>query len=286
MNISLNVIKSFSINGTGGNPAGVVLEADFLTAAQKQEIARKAGLSETAFVSESSVSDFKLEFFTPTKQIPHCGHATIATFWYLKSLSKISADNSSKETIDGTRKIIFHGDEPYMEQRAARFESLENVTDIVRSLGLKESDLMKDLPPVIGNTGNSFLLIGVDDEKKLGLITPDFNAIAKITEARNCVGYYVFAKTDSGFDAQTRMFAPGYGINEESATGMAAGPLACLLFNSGFVDKETYVIGQGNFMSPPSASRINVNLHVEENTIKSLSAGGKAYLDETRTIQV
>lgn len=286
MNISLNVIRSFSIDGTGGNPAGVVLDTDFLTTTQKQDIARKAGLSETAFVSKSSVADFKLEFFTPTKQIPHCGHATIATFWYLKSLGKISSDNSSKETIDGTRKIIFHDDEPYMEQRAPRFTPLQDITDVVRSLGLQESDLINDLPPVIGNTGNSFLLIGVNDEKKLRAIIPDFNAIAKITQPLDCVGYYVFAKTVSGFDAQTRMFAPGYGIDEESATGMAAGPLACLLFISRSTNKNSCLIGQGNFMNPPSASRINVNLQIEENTIKSLLAGGKAYLAESRTMHV
>jgi len=36
-----------------------------------------------AFVSPSRTANFKLEFFTPTRQISHCGHATIATFSYL-----------------------------------------------------------------------------------------------------------------------------------------------------------------------------------------------------------
>ena len=61
-----------------------MLDADRLTSQQKQEIATKVGLSETAFVSPSSVAEFKLDFFTPVKQIPHCGHATIGTFTYLK----------------------------------------------------------------------------------------------------------------------------------------------------------------------------------------------------------
>jgi PhzF family phenazine biosynthesis protein len=284
MNIELNIINSFSIEGTGGNPAGVVLDADHLTSLQKQQIAREARLSETAFVSKSAIADFKLEFFTPTRQIPHCGHATIATFSYLKSLNKIRSNNSSKETIDGTRRIHFVGDEAYMEQPGATFTSPPDVAEILKSIGLVEADLISNLPPVIGNTGNSFLLIGVDDEKKLSAINPDFDKIASITNALKCVGYYVFALSQNGFDAQTRMFAPGYGINEESATGMAAGPLACFLFSSGIVQRNSLVIGQGKFMTPASASRINVNLQIEQNKIKALTSGGNAYLASTRSI--
>ena len=286
MKISLNIINSFSIDGAGGNPAGVVLDADSLTTAQKQQVAREAGLSETAFVSKSTIADFKLEFFTPTKQIPHCGHATIATFWYLKSLGKIHSTSSSKETIDGTRKIFFKDDEPFMEQLSPKFTSISNIAEILVSIGLAKSDLHKNLPPIIGYTGNSFILIGVDGEAKLKSIQPDFQKIARITEALNCVGYYVFAPTASGFNAQARMFAPGFGIDEESATGMAAGPLACLLFNSAIVHQDVLTIGQGKYMNTPSPSRIKVNLHLERNRIKSLTAGGKAYLASTRSIEI
>ena len=286
MNISLNIINSFSIDGAGGNPAGVVLGADTLTTSQKQQIARKAGLSETAFVSRSAIADFKLEFFTPTKQIPHCGHATIAAFWYLKSLGKIHSTTSSKETIDGTRKIFFLDDEPYMEQLSPKFTPIPDSAEILSSVGLTKADLHKSLPPVIGNTGNSFVLIGVDQETKLKLIKPDFQKIARITTTLNCVGYYVFAITDSEFNAQARMFAPAFGINEESATGMAAGPLASLLFNSTGAWQDTLIIGQGKYMSDPSPSKINVHVELEGDIIKSLTAGGKAYLSKTKSIEI
>jgi PhzF family phenazine biosynthesis protein len=47
----VNIVNAFVDGGRGGNPAGVVLDADGLSAQQKQAIARLAGLSETAFVS-------------------------------------------------------------------------------------------------------------------------------------------------------------------------------------------------------------------------------------------
>lgn len=88
--IEVQIINAFVDNQKGGNPAGVVLNADNLTNEQKLKVASKVGLSETAFVSKSTMADYKLDFFTPTRQIAHCGHATIATFSYLSQLGLIS----------------------------------------------------------------------------------------------------------------------------------------------------------------------------------------------------
>ena len=62
-NIEVNLVNSFTYNGKGGNPAGVVLNADRFSSEQKQRIAKEAGFPETAFVSSSEVADYKLEFF-------------------------------------------------------------------------------------------------------------------------------------------------------------------------------------------------------------------------------
>jgi predicted PhzF superfamily epimerase YddE/YHI9 len=118
-------IHLFGDGKTGGNPAGVVLDADDLSSCQKLEIASKIGLSETAFVSTSEVADFKLDFFTPTKQIAHCGHAMIATFAYLKELGRVTESRTSKETIDGTREIFSDGGMAFMEQMSPRYGIVE-----------------------------------------------------------------------------------------------------------------------------------------------------------------
>ena len=90
MQIHVKIVAAFVEDNKGGNPAGVVLDADHLTRDQKINIAARVGLSETAFVSRSDQSDFKLDFFTPSWQIAHCGHATIATFAYLQQAGPYS----------------------------------------------------------------------------------------------------------------------------------------------------------------------------------------------------
>lgn len=117
MKIDIPIINAFVDEHKGGNPAGVVLDAQQYSQDQKQRIAASIGLSETAFVSPSSVADFKLEFFTPTRQIAHCGHATIATFCYLRQIGLLPNDQTSKETIDGRREILMQGDMPTWNNR-------------------------------------------------------------------------------------------------------------------------------------------------------------------------
>jgi PhzF family phenazine biosynthesis protein len=279
--ITVHIISGFTDNGGGGNPAGVVLDADGLSGDEKQAIASKAGMSETAFVSHSSVADFKLDFFTPVKQIPHCGHATIATFSYLQQSGRLSNNESSKETIDGIRKIVLRDDLAFMEQLAPKYFSVQNeMENILSSLGLQPGNLIDEAEPFIVNTGNSFLIIGLKEFETLKNLQPDFDLISKISEPHNLIGFYVFTKETivTGRDTSARMFGPYYGIPEESATGMAAGPLACYLYDRMGIKKQQLKIEQGQFMRPPSPSLIIVDLVLEKGKIKSLMAGGKGKL--------
>ena len=86
--VEVYVVRAFSKGGKGGNKAGVVLDSHDLMPAKMMAIAKDLGYSETAFLTESDVADFKVRYFTPTEEVPLCGHATIATFSILNSLGK------------------------------------------------------------------------------------------------------------------------------------------------------------------------------------------------------
>jgi PhzF family phenazine biosynthesis protein len=285
--VEVQILRAFVDHETGGNPAGVVLNADALTAAQKQTVARMTGFSETAFVSQSTVADIKLDFYTPTRQIAHCGHATIATFSFLAQTGVVKTRHSSKETIDGRREILLAGDLAFMEQKAPQYQSAGLYREqIVQSLGITEQDLLPGLPVMRVNTGNSFMIIPVTTPAVLKGIHPDFRFIAQLSEQLDLVGFYVFCllPQNQPRDADTRMFAPRYGIEEEAATGMAAGPLACYLFDQLHIKKETYLIQQGHFMARPSPSVLQVNVSAKAGQITSLMVGGKGVQTGKSTI--
>lgn len=280
MKTHVKIVNAFIDGAAGGNPAGVVLNADSLSADQKLQIAAQVGLSETAFISKSEIADFKLDFFTPNRQIAHCGHATIATFSYLQQLGKIPNPNTSKETIDGPRKIRMDGESAFMEQTPPRYIDVsKHLDEILHSLQVNKSDLLHGFQPMVVNTGNSFMIIPLKDKARVKRIQPDLDLIHRLSEMYDLIGFYLFTPATEipGRDAGARMFGPRYGISEEAATGMAAGPLACYLYDIMNIKKETFLIEQGHWMPQPSPSIITVRLEPDKSgKIGRLFAGGKA----------
>ncbi|TLP46118.1 PhzF family phenazine biosynthesis protein [Cohaesibacter sp. CAU 1516] len=293
--IAVEIVHGFVDGDKGGNPAGVVLDADDLTEPDMLAIAASVGLSETAFVSQSASEGFKFDFFTPNRRIAHCGHATIAAFSHLDALSRIDNPETSKETIDGPRRIRMKAGAAYMEQLAPKYQKLTDWKEagvsleaVLSSLGLEEGALDPTFPSVLVNTGNSFIVLAVKSGKQLASLKPDFAAISDISERLDLIGYYIFTTDQSATkrDATARMFAPRYAIEEEAATGMAAGPLACLLHDFGPNAKEIYDIEQGTFMTPASPSLIHVELETKGGKITSLMAGGQGKVMRSLTVTI
>jgi len=291
--VQVHIVNAFTQDGTGGNPAGVVLDADDLDDSAMQFIAARTGLSETAFVSRSPTEGARLDFFTPTRRIAHCGHATIAAFALMRAEGRIADGPTSKQTIDGPRRILVRNGVVFMEQQAPRYTTPagwagSGVTraEVLAALGLAAEQLDPRMEPQVVDTGNRFLLIGIAAEADLAGVSPDQEAIARISEALDLIGFYVFAVTrDAGLaQATTRMFAPRYGIAEESATGMAAGPLACLLHDVLGYRRALFGIEQGRFMTPPSVSALRIELDLNDQGIIGLMAGGTGHRSHTTDV--
>lgn len=280
--VTVHIVNAFVDDNAGGNPAGVVVDANGLSSAQKLKVAQGVGLSETAFVSASATATLKLDFYTPSRQIAHCGHATIATFSLLRQLGVLQEGKHSKETIDGNRTVILESDMAFMEQRAPSFKYLDRVGEVsgrvLGSLGLTDQQLLAGFAPCVVDTGNSFLLLALDSETTLSTLQPDLSAVNEVSEALDLIGYYPFslATRKPGRQAAARMFAPRYGIAEEAGTGMAAGPLACWLHEVLGVRHSNFLLEQGWLMHPPSPCEITVNLTLQASGIVGLMAGGRA----------
>jgi PhzF family phenazine biosynthesis protein len=271
--MSAEIVYAFVKDNQGGNPAGVVLEADALSSDQKQDIAAKLGLSETAFVSKADGADFLLEFFTPNRQIPHCGHATIATFGYMQSKNLLAKETYRMKTIAGANDVFVKGEMIFMEQRAPQYVPVKDEKAVFASLGISSAD--GDIPLVV-NTGNSFLLLEVNNSSILKNIQYNPALVEAISEQYDLIGFYVFTRDSKNADATARMFGPRYSIPEEAGTGMAAGPLACYLYDYRQIKKSNFLIEQGAFMVPPSPSELVAELKLKDGRIDSLLVGGKA----------
>ena len=101
--IEIHQVDAFTDELFGGNPAGVVTNADLLSESEMQQIAREMNLSETAFVLSATdpEADLRLRFFTPANtEIDFCGHATVGALAQLAWNGKLAATGRQSVTVE------------------------------------------------------------------------------------------------------------------------------------------------------------------------------------------
>lgn len=280
--VEVYVASAFSKDGAGGNKAGVVLERPDLSAVEKMAIAKELGYSETAFVcAKENGKTFSLEYFTPTDEVPLCGHATIASFVVLWLLGKVSAGAYSIVTKAGRLSVRVEADGTvFMEQNPPAYGEILSAQELCGCVA--EDAVEKSRPVQIVSTGLPDILLPVRSVEALAQLRPDFERMTEVSRLKNAVGFHAFALAeDGGITAVCRNFAPLYGIDEESATGTASCALACYLFRH-HEKKEQYVFEQGYSLDLPS--RITVNLVCSGDAIEQVWVGGQGILLEKKEL--
>lgn len=272
--VNVFAVNAFTKNNSGGNPAGVCLNADSLNEQQMQSIAAKVDFSETAFVQKSNVADFKVRFFTPVSEVPLCGHATIATFHTLFTNGLIKSGKYSQETKAGVLEIEVNRGEVFMQQNLPKYLGEINREEVASCLGTS-TDNLADLPIEILSTGYPVLIVPFKSLKTLLEVAPNFEKIKNLQGRHKCFLYAFTKETKLKSSAHTRMFDPLDGIKEESATGTAGGALSCYLFKHNLAsDFSSLVFEQGYSLNRPS--EIKASLQVKNGQVENVKVGGLA----------
>ncbi len=276
VNIEVNLVSSFTVNGKGGNPAGVVLNSDKLSDAQKLKISQAVGYSETAFVSSDDEADYEVSFFTTTGEVDFCGHATLATFSTLYQKGILTAGSYVQRTKVGMLTVTIEpSGKVIMEQQLPQKLDCFSYQEISNVIGIKSSILESTkLPIEVISTGLPDVIIPVP-YGYLDIIKPDDELIANFCEKHKVVGFHVFelCGSESKLTASCRNFAPLFGISEESATGSSSGALACYLTEHLALGSD-YVFEQGRVMD--CTSIITASVKSDNSTLINVKVGGFA----------
>lgn len=295
------IVNAFTTCGKGGNGAGVVIDGDTLTYFEMQEIARKVGLSETAFVikSQRPEYDYEVKFFTPTTEVDLCGHATIATFYTLASLGLIKGHNNTiklkQKTLAGILevKLVFEEgkiEAVLMTQATPKFLfTVEDLEPLCKVLNINKEVVGLNgfkINPMAVSTGLSDIMLPIRNLEALKSITPDFKALADYSDSLNLIGVHAFSlETEKeASTVTTRNFGPAAGIDEESATGTSNGALAAYLVKNGVIplSKDTKILcEQGYYMDNPSEIVAKVEGDLDNLIIK---VGGSATIIEKKVV--
>jgi len=275
-----------------GNPLAVILDGEGLNSEEMQAIAREMNLSETTFVlpSTKKEANYKVRIFTPRKEIPFAGHPSIGTAHALIEEGTIVIQEGA--TI--IRQELGIGVLPIEISRNKDGKHLITMTQGQPGLGHILEDMQKvanalrisvdqvgcgNLPVQVSSTGLNQLMIPLRSLGQVQDLSPSFELLKDFERKLNVTGCCVFTLETSDPDAfvHMRFFAPEAGVQEDPATGSAAGALGAYLVAHGvFGDRDPalFVIEQGLEIQRPS--RITVTVHHTEGTPTIVKVGGSA----------
>lgn len=292
-------VDAFTTERFCGNPAGVVLNADGLSVEEMQQIARELNNSETAFIlsPDGPDHDVWVRFFTPTREVPICGHATISAHFVRALASQAPTSTVVQKTGAGILPVEIIADEGgyriVMTQGKIEFEPpfAEDMRNaIVAALGLNAQERDARCPLQIVSTGHSKVLIGIREQKILHALKPDFTRLTELSAQIGCNGYFVFTFESESPDILThgRMFAPAIGIQEDPVTGNANGPLGAYIVRHGLVEHDGRCFcfrgKQGEAIGRPGI--VDVTVEIETGQPVKTKVGGQAIVVFQTTLQL
>jgi predicted PhzF superfamily epimerase YddE/YHI9 len=200
-------LDAFTTRRFAGNPAAVMPLAGFPEDAVLQALAAENNLPETAFLVPEG-GDYRLRWFTPTTEVPLCGHATLA-----------SAAVVMERLEPGRLRVVFHSASgPLTVTRTATGYRMDFPARPSRLIpappGLAEA--LGSVPVEVRADAFNYLAL-LESAPAVRELAPDLAAIARL----ECQGVIVTAPGDGAYDFVSRYFAPAKGIPEDPVTGGA-----------------------------------------------------------------
>ena len=258
-----------------------------------QRIAQEMNFSETTFVfPKQGPGDVKMRIFTPAAELPVAGHPTIGTTFALAIEGVIAPGRESFVFELGVGPIPvsleWQGDRlkfAWMTQLLPSFgRQIDDRAGLAAAIGLETSDLVEH-PAESVSCGVPFLFVPIRSRAAVDRVAIDVRSLNRIIQHAGVeeTGVFFFTTDRTGAKSDetvySRMLAPGFGIAEDPATGIASGPLGCYLLYHGLVSPEqaqSMISLQGAAMKRPS--RLYISIDSKDDRISRVRVGGQAVL--------
>lgn len=288
-NVTVFHYDAFTTTPNKGNAAGIVFDADNLSAVEMQQIALKVGFNECSFPVHSDVADIRIRYFTPGHEMDLCGHATIATLYGLLTTGRLQwKEELSIETRAGILRVYVKQDggtiRLKMEHAKPQFIPFEgSVEELAHSIGIEVSDIHPHYPIVYGSTGIWTLCIPINSLEAFSKMNPTNELFPSILTKMPKASFHPFSL--SAFDPSAHMHArhfssPFSGTIEDAITGTASGVMGAYIATFVTPDrKELYdlVVEQGQELGKDG----RVVVHVDhKNELKIAISGTAVFVKE------
>ncbi len=268
-----------------GNPVAVVLGADGLSDDTMQAVARWTNLSETTFVLESDVADYRVRIFSTVGEFPFAGHPTIGTAHAVREAGLVAPGEGPAEAVmecaAGPVPIVWNADGTITATVPVSgvVGPGSDVGDLGRLLG---GEVLE--PVLVIDTGPHWMVARMGSAGEVMAATPDTDLLTSGCEAVGASGLTIYGFDPEGGGAvEVRSFAPGDGVPEDPVCGSGNAAVARHLEVSGglSVTGRRYTARQGRAVGRDGRVRVEVSVDGRE-----ISIGGPAVTVVTGVIDL
>lgn len=236
-------VDAFTDTPFKGNPAGVMLVDEHFPAEEMQQLAMEMNLSETAFIIPNE-NEFRIQYFTPTREVPLCGHATLASAHIIYELGLKKQNESITFKAEGANLTITkQGDWIAMNFPAYPLTKIDIPSEFKAIVGFEPVDMFSSI--------YDWVIAVAASEAQVLHAKPDFERMKT-----NGLGHLMITAQGEQPDRDfvLRCFAPTSGINEDPVTGSAHCALTPLWY------EKTGKAGFNSYQLSKRTGRLKVKL--------------------------
>lgn len=281
--VTIAHFRVFERGAVGGNPCPIIGDASGLSGAEMQRLAAHLG-EESGFVLHDDDGGLRFRFFMPRQEVPMCVHATVAaTTWLAASGMVPRGGELPVRTGSGQCRVSWDEQLPprvTVEQQRPTFGVAASVgADTERALGLEPGSVDHEEAIRSVSVATPKLIVPLRTASDVHRVAPDVDLLEELCARLETTGVYVFAPHPDGRATHfvARQFPVGGGIQEDPATGVAAGALAAYLAHRSGLPGPTWSaieIDQGDAMGRPC--RLEAASYTEAGEVLRTTVTGRA----------
>lgn len=205
MKLPIYQIDAFADQPFQGNPAAVVPLEDWLPDTVMQSIAEENNLAETAFFVLKNETSY-IRWFTPTKEVKLCGHATLAAAYVLFHILAYPKEVITSDSLSGPLYVSRKDDLLILDFPARPPIACPVPEALIKGLGST---------PVYCLSNENFVAV-FETEEAVRNIVPNHTWLSQLD-----LSAVIVTSPSDEYDFIARVFAPNYGIPEDHVTGSA-----------------------------------------------------------------
>lgn len=241
------IVDVFAEKKYSGNQLAVFTNAAGLSDDQMQHFASEMHFSETTFLlSQEGDGGYGVRIFTPLQEVPFAGHPTLGTAFIIKKM--VARDKPAKVVLNlkvGQIPVTFESDQEgdevvWMKQKPPSFGSRLDPAKVIQCINLSADDIDTRFPVEEVSTGLPFIILPLASKKAVSRAQVSTDSFSALIDSIDAKALLIFCGETEEMenDLHVRVFAHGYGVAEDPATGSANGCLAAYLTKNRYYDKD------------------------------------------------